>query len=352
MSIYSLSQTLDDQADLESLCRDRELCTEESFEPNAFYGVGFALRKYAGLPEDSPLQAIIPHGIVFDRNYLWQAERLARVPVVFNYMKHRDAVYETRARKYVMPSASPFLYAAALEGNAVPSVRSGTVFFPAHSTHRVTVQAHYGDVTDRLLALDERFKPITVCIYWKDYLLGAHQIFEERGIRVVSAGHIYDRFFLFRLYHLLRMHSYASSGTPGSHIFYSLTAGCKYFHLPEGESEYTVVDRGGARDQSNISGVSRVMLDLFSEPADLSGRAQLALYDELMGASNMLSPERLKEQILFADGLDRNGVALDERGRLYWTFLPMAWRRVVHKASIAVKQFARSKILVRAVKSD
>lgn len=339
MSIYSLSQTLDDQDDLESLCRDRELCTEENFKPNAFYGVGYVLRKYAELCENHPLCAIVPHGIVFDRNYLWQAERLARVPVVFNYMRHRDEVYKARTSKYVVPSASPFLYAAALEADDAPVVRSGTIFFPAHSSHRLTVLVDYGAVADRLLALGEEFKPITVCIYWKDYLLGAHQPFLDKGIRVVSAGHIYDKVFLHRLYHLLRTHSYASSNVPGSHIFYSLAAGCAYFHLTGREPEYETVGSGGEKDRSDMGNTSREMCDLFPTPTDLSGREQRALYDQLMGEPNMQTPVDLRKQMLFAERLDRNGFARDEQGNLYWTWLPMAWWRLAYMVAGKLKGF-------------
>lgn len=338
VTIYSLSRTLDDQADLESLCRDRELCTEEDFKPNAFYGIGNALRKYAGLSENFPLCAIVPHGIVFDREYLWEAERLARVPIVFNYMHDRDDVYRKRTGKYVVPSASPFLYVRALEADDDPAVRSGTIFFPAHSTHRVIALADYASWAERLLTLDEKFKPITVCIYWKDYLHGAHRPFLDKGIRVVSAGHLYDEHFLFRLYHLLRTHAYASSNVPGSHVFYSLAAGCAYFYLAGDGPEYRTVNKCGEKDKSSFEEALRQLGDLFTMPSDLSGQEQRALYDKLMGESNIQSPIKLKEQILFANKLDRIGFAWDAAGHLYWTWLPMAWSRLIYEAAGKLKR--------------
>lgn len=90
-----------------------------------------------------------------------------------------------------------------------------------------------------------------------------------------------------------------------------------------------------------MGSAAREMCDLFPTSAVLSSREQRALYDQLMGESNMQPPVDLRKQMLFAERLDRNGFAWDEQGNLYWTWLPMAWWRLVYMVASKLKQFLK-----------
>ena len=70
----TLDETLAAQSDLDALCRGRALETREIFAPNAFYGNDYVLKAYCGWPADRPLKLIVPHGVVFNRDYLWDSE--------------------------------------------------------------------------------------------------------------------------------------------------------------------------------------------------------------------------------------------------------------------------------------
>ncbi len=87
----------------------------------------------------------------------------------------------------------------------------------------------YENIAIKLLKLDKKFFPITICIYWKDYLQGKHQSFIDHGFPVVSAGHIYDQNFLYRLSYLLSTYKFAASNIIGSSMFYAVHAGCSFF---------------------------------------------------------------------------------------------------------------------------
>lgn len=239
MDIPTLNTVLSNQNNLDVLCADRELTTCELFEGNAFYGNDFIVKKYAGLPLDYPLKVIIPHGIVLNNNYLWQVELRSQIPIVMNYQLNRKHTYKKAlgGMKQVVDAVAPFAYVPELLGVKDDPNKNGTIFFPAHSTHHVTVQMDYAKLADQLCSLSKEYQPVTVCVYWKDFNLGLYKIFEKKGLNVVSAGHIYDPLFLFRFYHLCSLHKYSGCNSIGSHVFFSGLAGCKCFYLNSGDIE-------------------------------------------------------------------------------------------------------------------
>jgi hypothetical protein len=175
------------------------------------------------------------------------AERSSReFPVVLCYPPYRERSYREHTDKRVVLSAAPFLYVAEMLKNEPRPERSGTIFFPSHSTHWNTAHMDYELMAKQLTLLPDQYQPITVCIYWRDVNLCRHIPFQDCGIKVVSAGHIYQNpYFLHRLYHLCSLHRDASGNAPGSHLFYSVTAGCSYFHFHEvGYSVETGLDIG------------------------------------------------------------------------------------------------------------
>ncbi|NJL55955.1 hypothetical protein HC928_12750 [bacterium] len=60
--MITLAEILDQQQDLDSLCADRTLATNEIFTPNAYYGFDRVVKTYIGLPDDHVLKFVMPHG--------------------------------------------------------------------------------------------------------------------------------------------------------------------------------------------------------------------------------------------------------------------------------------------------
>jgi hypothetical protein len=199
LALPNLDEALAEARDLARVCAPRRLDTCEIFEPNAFYGSDSVLKAYAGLAPDESLKAVVPHGVVFDEGYVWEVERQAMLPAVLAYGENRESAYRRATAKLVIRSAPPFAYAGKLLEGAPAPARAGTLFFPSHSTHRVTWHTDLDGLAEALLALEAKFQPVTVCMYWRDYELGRHLPFSRRGLPVVSAGHMFD------------LHSFASS---------------------------------------------------------------------------------------------------------------------------------------------
>lgn len=307
---------IEDAADLQAVCRERSLPGVEVFSGNEYYGSDRVLKRYAGVPLERALKVVVPHGIVLNDAFVWQAERCARLPAVFAYSESRARAYSKATRKAIFRSAVPFAYAARLVG-AVGGERRGTLALPGHSTHHLTAQADFARLADTLVALEASFQPVTVCIYWRDYELGRHRPFLERGLRVVSAGHMHDPAFLYRLAHLLLAHRYAASNHVGSSAFYAVIAGCAFFLLHEAPPSYA---GDAAHLESDIALPDASHGDLFrvfSKPRAEPATGQLAVVREVAGLDHLLEPAALRACLAAAEQLDRFGIGRHpQAGRL------------------------------------
>jgi hypothetical protein len=325
--MLTLEETLSSQNDLETLCLDRALETNELFTPNDFYGNSLILKAYAGLPFEYALKVIVPHG-ASPADSLWEAERNAPLPAILGYWPELQQLYARETDKVVIPSALSFLYLLELLKAQPQPERRGTIFFPSHSTHHIAVQMDFEALAEELTRLGDEYQPVTVCIYWRDFNLGHHLPFQERGLRIVSAGHIFDPLFLFRFYHLCSMHRYAASNGLGSQLFYSIKAGCSYFHLDTGEYSFAAEDYILKRDTATIPPAREATLkSLFSDPRPTMTAEQIAVVDYYLGTDHFKSPRELRRQFLYAEILDKVGFVVRNEGKAAHFIIPTYYRR-------------------------
>ena len=318
--MLSLDEAIDDQSDLGKLCSARSLETKELFEPNSFYGMNSVIRKYSEIPLNKALKIIFPHGLSFSSNYIWVAEKNANIPCIYFYSPHRYKIYKNETNKVVLPAASPFVYLVELLKKHTEHKRKGTIFFPSHSTHHVTSTIDFEKLAIDLGQLDDKYKPISVCIYWRDYNLGHHKVFKEKGFKIVSAGHMFDPLFLFRLYHLCSMHKYSASNELGSHLFYSVKAGCSFFFMNYKQAvrkaQKNILERDTSTPDQEI--VNK-LVKLFLSPTDKLTTEQLNTVDNYLGVKNLKTPGELRAELEFADSLDKFGFSRHpENKKMYY----------------------------------
>lgn len=308
--MLTLEETLQEQENLAQLCSDRPLETAELFSGNAFYGADFVLKQYSHLPQEYCLKVVVPHGISFNDTFAWSAEVNAPVPAVFHFSQHSrrayfKAIQKANFNKQLIPAASTFLYVIELLKEQPRPLRKGTIFFPAHSTHRVTAHMDLEALAEALTQLDQQYQPVTVCLYWRDFNLGRHQPFQKRGMPIVSCGHMFDPLFLFRFYHLCSQHLYASSNEFGSHLFYSIKAGCTFFHLDASLPSYSTENE--AISKNDIAGTDIAQMtpfqSLFTPRLKNVSTEQLQLVDQYIGTASLKSPEALQRQLLGLESL-------------------------------------------------
>jgi hypothetical protein len=205
----------------------------------------------------------------------------------------------------------------------------------------LTVEQSGTALAEKLLRLPAEYQPVTVCVYWRDFNLGHHRPFEERGMRVVSAGHMFDPDFLFRFYHLCSLHRYASSNALGSHLFYSVKAGCSFFYLEGCEHAIHAEPEVLRRDSAGVSPhIDAQLKSLFATPRPTPTREQLDAVDYYLSADQLKSPGELRDLLRYADRLDRTFFLPTGNGRWHRPVVPTRYRRAVTTAFTRARAWA------------
>lgn len=301
-----------DQLDLDVLCSSHTSESRELWGGNSDYGAAEVLRRYSGVSERTSICAVMPHGIYLDADAISPTERDSGLPAVLVFPPYRTAAYQRDTDMVTIPFTSPFVYANRLVDYDGP--REGTLFFLAHSSPVVHVKTDWQALADELTAWPEHMSPISVMVYWQDYLLGHHKPFEDRGFRIVSAGHSGDPEFLVRQAYLLRKHEYAASNGVGSHMFYSIHAGCP-FHVVQIEYEYAIGDQKAFAAMMEIAPkiawpparVGDQLVDSFSAPVEAVTPEQQSMADYYLGMSHAMSPSEMARFLRWLVHLDRFG---------------------------------------------
>jgi hypothetical protein len=340
-------QFLFGQENLDELCKDRKLKTSEIFEPNDYYGQASVLKQYVGLPNWYSLKSILQHGIVYN-DFLWEAEAKAALPVFLAPTKDRAELFKRKVGKPSFPIGFGFLYAKAIfqqkyEHAKNLNYRSGTVVFPSHSSHHITSVFDIEMFAESLSILPERFRPIVVCIYWKDFLLNRHIEYIKRGFKVVTAGHIYDPMFLFRLYDICRQFKYATSNDIGTHLFASVKSGCSFFYT--GFQNISYENPEGLVNPLQSGEVLNLSLRLFGHSNEDMSPEQIQFVDSLIGENYFLKRDALRSLILYSEFCDKFRVGrsyLNSALEVLPTFIHP--KRIIPKAVLKFFSFFRRKI--------
>jgi hypothetical protein len=323
------------QEDLHTLCADRPLMTPEIHKPNDFYGQASVLKQYVGYPNRYSLKAVLEHGLFFD-DWMWDVDRFARLPLLFSNSTFRSEIHRRKTGKPSIPIGFGYLYAMT-NFNSIHGVKSdramreGTIVFPSHSTHHIKAVFDHGRYAKKLNELPDKYKPISVCIYWKDFLHGHHSFYEKEGFRIITAGHIYDPDFLYRFHDICRRFKYSTSNNIGGHLFYSVKSGCRFFYTPSDKINHEVhadVPLGGFTSLYNR--IKEKSISLFSEPEDKMNRDQVEFVDEYIGSAHFKTSEELRDLFMYAEKKDKSWNTLHsiKNGKLYpLDILPCFWQR-------------------------
>ena len=292
------------------ICADRALETAEQHPENDFYGQASVLKRYAGLREDYSLPLVIEHGLRRDGR-IWSVDRDAIFSTLLVASKARRDDIQKLTDKRVIPIGSCFFYAKQIVdeqtgASAANDNRSGTVVFPVHSTHWISAQFDNETFADELRKLPDAMQPVVVCIYWKDYLKGSHEVYQRRGMQVISAGHMFDRDFLLRFYDICRQFKFAVGNAIGTHLFYAVNSGCSFAHLPGFPARYEIPEEQrmhcsqGEKYEASINNLQQLFAEIRPRPT----RSQLAEVERIAGNHSVRGRAEMRSLIAGAERRD------------------------------------------------
>jgi predicted O-methyltransferase YrrM len=209
------------------LCREAPL-GKVPFESSECYGMGRHLRTYGYYPPWLPLCIATDHG-PSQRDVPTFLDLRERAPFMFYHSRRLVEQWRKVSGKPCAVMFSPFVYYRRRNRITVSASAKGTLAFPAHSTNLIDSSYEIEEYVESLLSLPTRFHPIGACLYYRDIHKGRHKIFENCGIPVYTAGHIYDRRFTERFYEILSNFSFSTSNHFGSYAFYAVEMGIPFF---------------------------------------------------------------------------------------------------------------------------
>lgn len=307
------------QTEIETICADRELSTPEIHFANDFYGQASILKRFAGIPEKRPLKAVLEHAPLFSR-YMWDQDRDADLALNFSVSEQRGRMISDISGKRSIPIGFGYYYAMELyrQLHAEESTghRNGSVVFPFKSTHAIKTNFDHQDYAQRLLALPAKFQPVVCCIFWKDFLHGSHIPYQDAGIPVISAGHMFDSNFLLAFVDICKQFKYAISNELGSYVFLSVATGCPFFYLNSSEitRDIPVALRSNyCRNDTDFESVNENSKALFAKPTDVIRPEQQQFVDQILGKDFVRPRDELLRLVRFAERYDRF-VPLPNRG--------------------------------------
>lgn len=211
------------QNKLDLLSNDISFKTSEVHIQNDYYGQASIIKSILLKPSKS-LYAVFEHGVgVIDD--IWHVDKFSEFKVSYLSSEFRKQVYKEKTKKYCFNVGNIIDYIK------LPSEsnykKNGSIYFLSHSTHNISNNLNLNKIIEELNLLPIEYRPKYICIYWRDIQLGYHKLFIENGFQVVTAGHMYDKLFFYRLKEILLNFEIIIVSELGSQVFYAHLCGLK-----------------------------------------------------------------------------------------------------------------------------
>ncbi len=287
----------------------------EKFRVQFAYGQREILLDYAGLDRSTLLTGILQHGFSFNHN---EAEcmtprlRNFRRSPLWVYSAMREDALKELGHKNVKAIGAPWLYLP--RASIIPTGQARVeriIVFPIHTSLSVSVSLSDSDIRRKIRYWKSisAGHPLTICLYWSDYLEWTwRRIADDEGVVVTFVGlgeinpvwspHSTRIDFLKNLRSLIRGHSHAIFETFTSGMIYAISEGLSVGYFPQSQTEYESrleeQVEGGRWMSTNIPGV----VGEFVEAGTLSERNS-----EFLGVESFYSPDKLKELLLYEEGI-------------------------------------------------
>jgi hypothetical protein len=287
----------------------------EMFKVQFAYGQREILTDYMGLDRTTLLLGILQHGFSYQYD---PADALTprlgnfkRSPL-WVYSENRASALRHQGFKNVNAIGAPWLYLPPI------SVTSNThkkqdnfVVFPIHTSLSVDVSPSEIDIRSKIKYWKSIAgeSPLTICLYWSDYLEWSWRRIaeaEEAVVTVVGIGdttpvwspHSTRIDFLANLRTLLQQHTHAIFETFTSGLIYAISAGLTVGYFPDTQTDYE------SQLKAHLEGdnwMARQIPGVIGEFVE--ARSLIDLNNEMLGVASFCTPDRLKELLVHEIGI-------------------------------------------------
>lgn len=262
------------------------------------YGFNEIVRMYCRYPDAFPLAANIYHGWYIHPPRISDLNSFRSTLLVFN--KRQKGEWEEQSSKPAYVLGAPFVHYRRLMNIQQRPDASGTIVYPGHDATSNDFVFDQRALCERLAALDEKYKPITVSVLELDIQNGKDRMYREYGFDVFCPGERRSVDFVENVYGALSRHKYSCGNHVGTNILYAVEMGIPFFFI--GDLGSGVNRKGGQaviyqRTEQQLALIDRI-LELFAEPVYQVTEEQKTLILPECGVEECLSPDELRRVLL------------------------------------------------------
>lgn len=280
--------------------------SDEVYLNNSFYGIAPTIRRYAS--HSKSVKACIEHGVYFGSFVNPKEAAESGLPAVITFGEKRERHLTGTTNKPVYTIGPYISYADQLVSNEqLNRIREQLgrtlLVFPSHSHDEIVASFDQKELIGRILHLKKEgnFETALICLYWTDILAGRATMYEQAGMRVVTAGSRMDPTFLSRLRTLILISTHTASNSVGTHIGYSIALGRAHTILAQVVQHLEMrrnLDR--AQETADDSVASRraerqTLQDAFTDYSPETSTKQIALCSALWGLDRVRSPLQMAQ---------------------------------------------------------
>lgn len=259
--------------DYKNLSKGLPFCPFERIKDSNFYGQAFSLQNYAGV---SSVNYSIEHGLYFD-DYIPKASFLQTTHRILTMSDIRKNVLSRTLKKEIL-SIGPYIHYAQsiLSEREIVALKKDLgkvlLFFPTHTCKDGGQTYDIAHTISKIKRIAEQKKcdTILVCMYYRDILNSQYaDRYEEAGIKVVTAGHQLDLYFLSRLKSIICLSDFTISNNVGTHTGYCVFLGKPHYIfesdlvLSDSSLQFQQIGRAFFDDHETITVQQRNLTSLY-----------------------------------------------------------------------------------------
>lgn len=266
------------------------------YSESTLYGMNLLIKDYAHFPRFLPLPCHAEHGWVVSGCAL-PSDLAVNKPVMLVHSRRRQRIWQRQKTTPALVMGSLFIHYKNKHRLQKNRSAKGTIVFAGHSTEDIQRVFDIKEYCQQLKKLPPKFQPVTVCLFWTDYVKSA-KIYRQSGLKVVTAGRRYKGglSFVKNFYRILANHKYACSNEIGTHLFYSVDFGLPFFLY--GERTHTIVKQRNLDQEVNLDSVVSKAYKMFDTgPISRILPEQKEFVKSEMGIGDCLTPQELHNEL-------------------------------------------------------
>ena len=272
-----------------------------------WYSMDVTLKKYAKLPPNYKIHALLEHGVMLTEFTEGSFRAHEYLPSIVS-SKYRVNILKREKTFNGAYAIGPYIhYAESLltdEQFKIEKERLGRslLVFPSHSTDALLSKFDYNNFCKDIQEYSDDFNSIRICMYYKDIQENKHKIYQKNGFEVVTAGHPYDNYFMSRLKSIIELSDMTISNDIGSHLGYCIYLNKPHFINSEYKTSYSSnsenqnIQRESKKSKEYIDKSENIknIYNLFSNFDKKINKKQFDLISYLWGFDEIKGRDELK----------------------------------------------------------